>query len=45
MSKVYIFDPTQSDKLSSVRGVGRYLKLLKETFPECDITSDLSSKK
>ena len=43
MSKVYIFDPTQSDKLSSVRGVGRYLKLLKESFPEWVFTSDLSS--
>jgi len=33
-SKVYVFDPTTSDKLSSVRGIGRYLQILKENFPE-----------
>ena len=30
--KIFVFDPTESDKLSSVRGVGSYLQLLKENF-------------
>jgi glycosyltransferase involved in cell wall biosynthesis len=34
MNKIYVFDPTASDKLSGVRGVGRYLQILKENFPE-----------
>jgi glycosyltransferase involved in cell wall biosynthesis len=32
--KVFVYDPTASDKLSSVRGIGRYLQILKENFPE-----------
>jgi glycosyltransferase involved in cell wall biosynthesis len=32
MSKVYVYDPTASDSLSRVRGIGRYLQLLKENF-------------
>lgn len=31
---VYVFDPTADDPLSKVRGVGRYLQLLKENFPD-----------
>ncbi|KKP85961.1 MAG: Glycosyl transferase, group 1 [Candidatus Roizmanbacteria bacterium GW2011_GWA2_35_8] len=34
MNKVYVFDPTASDKQSAVRGIGRYLQVLKENFPE-----------
>ncbi len=34
MSKIFVFDPTQADKLSAKRGVGRYLQILKENFPE-----------
>ncbi|MCR4276704.1 MAG: glycosyltransferase family 4 protein [Candidatus Roizmanbacteria bacterium] len=30
--KVFVYDPTTSDKLSSVRGIGRYLQILKENF-------------
>src|SRR3972149_10235969 len=30
--KIYIFDPTSSDKLSQVRGIGRYLQIIKENF-------------
>lgn len=30
--KVFVYDPTASDKLSSVRGIGRYLQILKENF-------------
>jgi glycosyltransferase involved in cell wall biosynthesis len=32
--KVMVFDPTKKDVLSQVRGVGRYLQLLKENFPD-----------
>ncbi|MCL4364016.1 glycosyltransferase family 4 protein [Patescibacteria group bacterium] len=41
MSKVYVFDPTASDKLSFVRGVGRYLQILKENFPDWTFTDKL----
>lgn len=30
--KVYVYDPTTQDSLSRVRGIGRYLQLLKENF-------------
>ncbi len=44
MSKtVYVYDPTTVDKQSQVRGVGRYLQILKENFPEFRFTNDLSS--
>jgi len=32
IKKIFVFDPTVSDKLSRVRGVGRYLQILKENF-------------
>ncbi|MEK7495443.1 MAG: glycosyltransferase family 1 protein [Patescibacteria group bacterium] len=32
--KNFVYDPTASDKLSSVRGIGRYLQILKENFPD-----------
>ena len=32
MQKVFVYDPTTSDELSSVRGIGRYLQILKENF-------------
>lgn len=32
MSSIYIFDPTVRDNLSKVRGIGRYLQILKENF-------------
>jgi len=34
MNKVIVYDPTVSDKLSSVRGIGRYIQILKENFPD-----------
>jgi len=40
MKKVFVYDPTASDKLSSVRGVGRYLQILKENFPKNTIFTD-----
>lgn len=33
MNKIFVFDPTLVDKRSAVRGIGRYLKILKENFP------------
>ena len=32
-NKVFVYDPTLKDKQSSVRGIGRYLQILKENFP------------
>ncbi|MFA6081312.1 MAG: glycosyltransferase family 1 protein [Patescibacteria group bacterium] len=44
MDKVFVYDPTASDKLSSVRGIGRYLQILKENFAdEFEFVSNLSS--
>ena len=34
MTQVLCFDPSASDQQSQVRGVGRYLQILKENFPE-----------
>ena len=42
MTSVFIFDPTENDPLSKVRGVGRYLQILKENFPDWVFTSDLT---
>src|SRR4051812_43930889 len=44
MTDVYIYDPTASDNLSKVRGIGRYVQTLKENFGNVfEFTSDLSS--
>ena len=40
MNKVFVFDPTASDKLSAARGVGRYLQILKESFGKGWIFTD-----
>lgn len=40
MKNVIVFDPTISDSRSKVRGVGRYLQLLKENFPVNTIFTD-----
>lgn len=41
---IYVFDPTAKDSQSKVRGIGRYLQLLKENFKkEFIFTDDLSS--
>lgn len=42
-SQVYVFDPTATDEMSKVRGVGRYLQILKENFPNWTFTSEVSS--
>lgn len=34
MDKVFVYDPTLKDKQSSVRGIGRYLQILKENFKD-----------
>ncbi|MEK7070588.1 MAG: glycosyltransferase [Patescibacteria group bacterium] len=41
--QVFVFDPTATDEQSRVRGVGRYLQILKENFPEFNFTSDLKT--
>lgn len=44
--KVFVYDPTASDKQSAVRGIGRYLQILKENFSEeFEFISDLESVK
>ncbi|MFA5770172.1 MAG: glycosyltransferase family 1 protein [Patescibacteria group bacterium] len=44
MNKIFVYDPTSSDKQSAVRGIGRYLQILKENFAnEFEFVSDLSS--
>ncbi len=42
--KIFVYDPTASDKLSAVRGIGRYLQILKENFPEWTFTNNLAMK-
>ncbi len=41
-SRVIVYDTTTSDHLSKVRGIGRYLQVLKEALPNALFTSDLS---
>lgn len=38
---VYIFDPTLEDKASKVRGIGRYVQVLKTTFPDAHFVGDI----
>lgn len=40
-SPIYCFDPTASDEKSKVRGVGRYLQILKENFTEWNFVGDV----
>src|SRR3989338_805347 len=42
MQKVFVYDPTLKDKKSAVRGIGRYLQILKENFPEWTFTNNLT---
>lgn len=42
--KIFVYDPTASDKLSSVRGIGRYLQILKENFPGWIFSNDITEK-
>ncbi len=41
-ARVFVYDPTSSDHLSKVRGVGRYLQVLKEALPDGYFSNDLS---
>jgi glycosyltransferase involved in cell wall biosynthesis len=41
MTQVLCFDPTSSDSQSKVRGIGRYLQILKENFPEWTFSNTL----
>ncbi|MDO9028428.1 MAG: glycosyltransferase family 1 protein [Candidatus Roizmanbacteria bacterium] len=40
--KVFVYDPTLKDEKSAVRGIGRYLQILKENFPEWTFTNQLT---
>ncbi len=40
MEHVYVYDPTTGDPLSKVRGVGRYVRLLRDNFNEEVIFTD-----
>lgn len=40
--KVLVYDPTASDELSKVRGVGRYMQILRENFPDWTFVSHLT---
>jgi len=42
---VIVFDPTKKDVLSQVRGVGRYLQILKENFPDWIFSSKIENSK
>lgn len=42
-SQVFVYDLTSNDEQSRVRGVGRYLQILKENFPDWAFTSDVSN--
>lgn len=44
MSQILVFDPTPSDSQSKVRGVGRYLQILKENFPQWQFINNLTLK-
>ncbi len=41
-NQVVVFDPTAKDAQSKVRGVGRYLQILRENFPNWNFTNNLS---
>jgi len=43
-SKIFVFDPTVVDKQSKIRGIGRYLQLLKENFPNWKFVSNVAMK-
>jgi len=44
MTQVFCFDPTSSDSQSKIRGVGRYLQILKENFPDWIFSNKLKVK-
>ncbi len=39
---IHVYDPTLTDPLSKVRGVGRYLQILKENFPDWVFTNNIA---
>ncbi len=41
-NSVFVYDPTAFDELSKTRGVGRYLQILKENFPQWIFTPSLN---
>ena len=45
MTNVFIYDPTTTDDKSAVRGIGRYLQILKENFPNWIFSSKIENWK
>ncbi|MCS6956373.1 MAG: glycosyltransferase family 4 protein [Patescibacteria group bacterium] len=45
MTKVFVYDSTSLDKKSAVRGVGRYLQILKENFPDWTFINNIENLK
>jgi len=45
MTNVFIYDPTTIDDKSAVRGIGRYLQILKENFPNWIFSSKIENWK
>lgn len=43
-SQVIVYDPTVNDPLSKVRGVGRYIQILRENFSAWTFTNELTSQ-
>ncbi len=44
VQNTYVFDPTADDQQSKVRGIGRYLQLLKENFPKWIFINNVTMK-
>lgn len=42
MNQILVFDPTAKDPQSKVRGVGRYMQILRENFPKWNFTNNLT---
>ncbi len=45
MANILVYDPTALDSQSAVRGVGRYLQILKENFPKWQYSSNIKHLK
>lgn len=43
MSSLYIYDPTATDELSKVRGIGRYMQILHENSNDATFINDLKN--
>lgn len=41
MDNLYVYDPTAHDRMSKVRGIGRYVQILKENLPDNTIFTSI----